>query len=167
MSGLEARRIMEAEVRRELFGPVGDEAPRGKPLDCSSGVLHFESIEASRGQFHDAATQQEILNQSDPLRRYGIGVLYNGAAVRGTEIEAANGEDVDVTWVQGLAENEEDPEGPPVEIKGTLRYDEADADDFDLTDANTFKPSAMAVSFKGRVPAGGSFDVTTFAARST
>lgn len=160
MSGLEARRIMEAGVRRELFGPVGDEPPRGKPMDCSGGALHFDSIEASRGQFHDAATQQEILTQSDPLRRYGIGVLYNGAAIRGTEIEATDGLDVDVTWVQGLAESEEDPQGPPVEIKGTLRYDEADADDFDLTDANTFKPSAMAVSFKCRVPAGGSFDVT-------
>lgn len=162
MSGLEARGIVEAAVRRELFGPSDEESPRGTPIDCSSGTIHFESPEMSRGQFHDAATLQEILTQSDPLRRYGIGVLYNGAAQRGTAIATggSEGEDPDVTWVPGLADNEETPEGPPVQVEGVLRYDEADSDDFDLTDANTFKPSAMAVSFKCRVPIAGSLEVT-------
>jgi len=161
MSGLEARSIVEAAVRRELFGPVEDEEPRGTPIDCSSGVIHFETKEASRGQFHDATTRQEILTHSDPLRRYGIGVLYNGAAQGGTVIatEDAESHDVDLTWVPGLADNEDKPDGPPVEIKGVLHHDEADSDDFDLTDANTFKPSAMAVSFKCRVPNGGSLRI--------
>ncbi len=161
MSGLDARNIVETAVRRELFGPTEGEPPGGTPIDCSGGTVHFESQEASRGQFHEATTLQEILTQSDPLRRYGIGVLYNGAAQKGTAIatEAVDNEDPDLTWVPGLADCEEVPLGPPVEIKGVLRHDEADSDDFDLTDANTFKPSAMAVSFKCRVRAGSSVEI--------
>lgn len=166
MTGLEARGIVEAAVRRELYGPSGDGPPEGSPIDCSNGSIRFESKEASRGLFHDSATSQELLTQSDPLRRYGIGVLYNGAAARGTAIVAdglgtgMDDEEADLTWVAGLGESEDLPDGPAVEIKGTLRCDEADSDDFDLTDANTFKPSAMAISFKCRVPQSGALTVT-------
>ena len=83
MSGLEARETIEAAVRRELFGPSADDVPTGRPIDTSGDTIHFESPEASRGQFHDAVTLQEILTQSSPLRRYGIGVLFNGGATRG------------------------------------------------------------------------------------
>jgi hypothetical protein len=161
MTGLAARATVEAELRRELFGPIGGEEPRGKPLDIGGGSLHFQTVEESRGQFHDATTLQEILTNGTPLTRYGIGVLYSGAAVGGTAIgESSPGEDVDLTGVPGVAQSEDNPEGPPVEIKGTLRFDEADSDDFDLTDANTFKPSAMAISFLCRIPAGASLSVS-------
>jgi len=108
MTGLEARGTVESAVRRELFGPAIGEAPRGKPLDCSSGAVHFETKEDSWGLFHDVASGQEILTKSDPLRRYGIGVLFNGAALRGTTAGSgsAEGDDTDVSWVAGLGENE-------------------------------------------------------------
>jgi hypothetical protein len=161
MSGAEARDVVEAAVRRELFGPLNDE-PRGRPVDCSGGAIHFESLEASRGQFHDAGTLQEILTQADPLRRYGIGVLFAGAEAHGQSFTAGGAEpaDPDVTWVAGLTEGEDPPADPPAEITGSLQHDEADSDDFDLADANTFKPSAMAVSFQCRVPEHGSLAVT-------
>ena len=144
MTGVEARRMMEAAVRRELFGPADDETPRGRPIDCSGGIIRFESREASHGQFHDATTVQEILTQSSPLRRYGIGVLHSGAIQAGSHITADSIENdpTDMTWVSGLADSNEVLDGPPVAINGVLRDDEADSDDFDLTDANTFKPSA-------------------------
>ena len=88
MTGVEARGLVENAVRRELVGPSGDAPPRGRPLDCAGGAIHFDSREASFGQFHDADTGQEILTQLDPLRRYGIGVLYGGAEVRGTRLAA-------------------------------------------------------------------------------
>ena len=163
MTGLEARGIVEDAVRRELFGPTETEAPRGAPLDISNGSIRFATKEDSRGLFHDQETGQEILTRSDPLRRYGIGVLFNGAATRGTSAPGASGEgdDTDITWVPGLGDNEETPEGPAIEIRGKLRDDVADSDDFDLTDANTFKPSAMAVSFECRLlPGGGSLSVS-------
>jgi hypothetical protein len=159
MSGPEARAIVEAELRRELFGPLGSEDPAGKPVDCSAGTLTFATAEESRGQFHDRATQQEILTIGTPLTRYGIGVLYSGASIGGTAIGDSGDEDVDLTGVPGVARTEEDPDGPPVEIRGSLRHDEADSDDFDLTDANTFKPSAMAISFQCRIPVGSSLSV--------
>jgi hypothetical protein len=157
VSGGEARSIVEAAVRRELFGPAEDGPPQGRPIDCSTGVLRFESQDASRGQFHDATTQQEVLTQSDPLRRYGIGVLFNGGARRGTSIshDATEVDEADLLGVVGLATNEGTLDGPGAEVTGRLAQDEPDTDDFDLTDANTFKPSAMAVSFKCRVPADG------------
>jgi hypothetical protein len=179
MSGVEARAIVEAAVRRELFGPASEEPPRGTPLDCSQGTLRFSSAEASRGVFHDAATKQEILTQGDPLRRYGIGVLYSGgtrsSSVVTTPDRAADpeGADSDFAWVIGLPTSEDSLDGNPVEVaepaereerpqpgQSSRRYDEADSDDFDLTDANSFKPSAMAVSFKCRIPRDGALDIT-------
>ena len=72
----------------------------------------------------------------------------------GTEFD-----DAELAWVSGLADSDKQLDAPTVEITGVLRDDEADSDDFDLTDANTFKPSAMAVSIKCRVPAGGSLEI--------
>jgi len=161
MSGLEARAIIEAELRRELFGPVCGE-PVGKPIDSTGGTIIFTSAEESRGQFHDATTKQEILTIGTPLSRYAIGVLYSGGAVGGTTIsatETTDGEDIDLTGVAGVATSEDDPHGPPIEIKGSLRDDQADSDDFDLTDANSFKPSAMAISLQCRIPADGSLRI--------
>jgi Helicase conserved C-terminal domain len=169
MTGVEARAIMEAAVRRELFGPPADEPPRGKPLDCSTGSHHFDTREDSWGLWHDASTGQEILTGTDPLHRYGIGVLFAGATDHGTDIPggqatlpAGNGVD-DLAGVTGLSETDEELTEPVVEIevKGTTEpRGEADSDDFDLTDANSFRPSAMAISFQCHVPADGSLAVT-------
>ncbi|WP_258344948.1 helicase-related protein [Saccharopolyspora gregorii] len=169
MTGVEGRAIMEAAVRRELFGPPPDELFRGKPLDCSSGTYHFDKREDSYGLWHDASTGQEILTGGDPLHRYGVGVLFGGAADHGTVIQA-NHEDLqseeaddETTGVTGLSENDEFlPQlGPQLEVKDTIALSgEADSDDFDLTDANKFKPSAMAISFQCEVPSEGSLAVT-------
>lgn len=160
MSGLEARAVVEAELRRELFGPPGEEST-GKPIDCTTGTITFATAEESRGQFHDAATKQEILTIGTPLTRYGIGVLYSGGATGGTAVDQAGtvDADLDLTGIQGVATSEDDPDGPPVEIKGSLCHDVADSDDFDLSDANSFKPSAMALSFQCRVPVSGSLQI--------
>ncbi|MCY3662770.1 MAG: helicase-related protein [bacterium] len=161
MSGLEARETIEAAIRRELWGPINDGPPDGTPIDCSTGTIYFETREASRGSFHDVTTRQEILTQSSPLRRYGIGVLHPGASPQGSPIgtDDRTTDDADLSWVTGLTDSDEILDGPPVEVKGVLHADEADPDDFDLTDANTFKPSAMAVSIKCRVPAGSSLQI--------
>ncbi len=155
MTGLEARAVVETELRRELFGPSGEE-PKGNPIDCSSGSLKFETAEASRGQFIDAITLEEILTNGDPLRRYGIGVLNGGASIEGTAIIEDDVTDLD--GVTGIASSEDDSVERPPEIAGILRQDVADSDDFDLADANKFKPSAMAISFECRVP-GGSLEI--------
>ncbi|NNH75580.1 helicase [Nocardia uniformis] len=160
MTGVKARATMEAAVRRELFGPPADEMPRGKPLDCSSGAIHFKKREDSWGLWHEESSKEEILSQSDPLRRYGVGVLFNGAAANRTsalsEASEAMGDDRDeIAGVTGLSVGAEILAGPPVaiDVMSTIAPPgQTDSDDFDLADANSFKPSAMAISFQCDVP---------------
>ena len=149
MTGVDARAVVEAAVRRELFGPAGGEMPAGTPVDFSGPTFSFEKKEESAGQFHDRDTLEEILTRTDPLRRYGVGVLYSGGSAGGRE--AAD----EAAIILGLAQNEDRPDQPPSQVKEHVRLDEADSDDFDLSDANKRKPSAMAVSLKVRVPVGG------------
>lgn len=151
MSRVEARQVVEDSVRRELFGPPPGEPPIGKPLDCSGPTWTFATKEESAGQFHDRDTHEEILTRSDPLRRYGVGVLFSGGTSGGA---IASGED-ESAIIPGLPENEDNPDQPPTQGNRRLHQDEADSDDFDLTDANRRKPSAMAISFKVRIPEGG------------
>ena len=166
MSGIEARETVEAALRRELFGPLDGDPVRGQPLTINAGVVHFETKEASRGQFHDADSGQEILTSGTPLKRYGVGVLFAGATVGGSPVESAVEEVSDaLDGVTGIALSEDDLIGPPVEIQGHVRHDIADSDDFDLTDANTFKPSAMAVSFETRMAESGTLTVEVVGAR--
>lgn len=167
MSGVDARRIVEDSLRRELFGPLEGDPIRGVALESNGGTVHFESTEDSRGQFHDAETGQEVITNGTPLTRYGIGVLHAGATVGGSAIEGSVTADdsQDLVGITGLATTEDDPEGPPIEIQGRIRHDVADSDDFDLTDANTFKPSAMAVSFECRTSKEGYFAIAVEGAR--
>ncbi|MFF8473737.1 helicase-related protein [Streptomyces sp. NPDC015414] len=153
MTGEDARRIVEAAVRRELFGPAPGEQPLGAPIDCSEPRYRFATKEESNGQFHDRDTLEEVLTRSDPLRRYGVGVLSSGGSVGGTAI------DEDPVVIDGAPQSEENPDQPPVEVKGHVARDEVDSDDFDLSDANRRKPSAMAISFKVRVPSDGALGV--------
>lgn len=150
MSGVEAREVVEAVLRRELFGPPPGEAPMGEPLDCSGPSVTFMSKDEAEGQFHDRDTLEEVLTRSDPLRRYGVGVLYSGGSPGGSiDVE----EDAPI-FIPGLAENEENPDQPAVELADRHRQDGVDSDDFDLSDANCRKPSAMAISFKVRIADG-------------
>lgn len=153
MTGEDARRIVEAAVRRELFGPAPGEQPLGAPIDCSGPRYRFATKEESHGQFHDRDTLEEVLTRSDPLRRYGVGVLSSGGSAGGTAI------DEHPVVIDGVPQSEENPDQPPVEVTGHVARDEVDTDDFDLSDANRRKPSAMAISFKVRVPSDGSLGV--------
>jgi len=153
VSGVEARDTLEAAVRRELFGPPAGESGRGMPLDLSSGSVHFESWPATYGMWHDTATGEEILTESEPLRRYGIGVLYpRGAEARGTLPESTAG-------TSGLPADDEIRDVDPSGEIAPSRQPDSDTDDFDLSDANSFQPSAMAVSFRVRLVTGQSLQV--------
>lgn len=160
MSEYNARRVVEDELRRELFGPLEMEGPLGTAVECSAGHIYFENKEDCYGQFHDAATNQEILTTGTPLSRYGIGVLHPGGTPDGirSQVDALS-DSVDIVEVLGLSHADEDPGFPPIEVSGELRSDVADSDDFDLADANKFKPSAMAITFLCRVREGSSLTI--------
>lgn len=160
MSEMSARQVIEDELRRELFGPLERGVPHGKAVQCSEGNIYFETKEDSYGPLYDAATNQEILTTSTPLSRYGIGVLHPGGAPAGDGTQVGmSSESIATMGISGLPHADGDPSCPPVEVSGELRYDVADSDDFDLADANKFKPSAMAITFLCRVHENGSFAI--------
>src|SRR5699024_5345338 len=97
--------------------------------DCSRQSLVFQTKDETNGQFHDRETLEEVLTRSDPLRRYGVGVLYSGGTPTGSL--ASEGDDSAV--IPGLAENDENPEVPPTEVREARRPDQPDSDDFDLS----------------------------------
>ncbi len=150
-----ARDIMEGAVRRELVGPPAGEPPRGAPLD-TSGPIHFESNVAAAGPFHDGATGEEILTNS-PLRRYGVGILFPG------------GRDPDrMPGVSGLSESDEEEvefEPSAIVAEPVQPFAEAEDYDFDLSAANDYEQSAMAVTFLAHVPEGSSLKIVGDTAR--
>ncbi|HEY5987676.1 MAG TPA: helicase-related protein, partial [Streptosporangiaceae bacterium] len=90
---------------------------------------------------------EEILHDVEPVRRYGVAVLH-----------PAREEPDPLAGAVGLATADETSEGnspPAPEIQGAPADPvEVDADDFDLSLANAYQPSAMAISLRARLPAG-------------
>ena len=154
MAGIDARNTMHTALRRELFGPWPNEPACGRPLATRPGPLVFESWPATYGQWHDAATGQEILTDIEPLRRYGVGVLYP----QGKQASASPAEDT--RGITGLPADEEIRDVSPHAELAPPNQSEADSDDFDLSDANSFQPSAMAVTFRARLAGGDALRVT-------
>ncbi|MFD9653491.1 helicase-related protein [Streptomyces mirabilis] len=154
-----ARDAMVRAVRLELFGPCDGDAPAGRSLETAGGVVSFNTWEAARGPWHDAETKQEILSESEPLRRYGVGILF-GKGARGH----GAGETSELAGVTGLPGDDTIASGSAAPQLHTTRGSEADADDFDLSDANSFQPSVMAISFKARIPPQGTLRIEATAA---
>ena len=168
MSGVEARDIVETSVRKELFGPCSTDKPLGEPLDCSSGVISLTSKDEAKSVFYDEKSHQEILSHTDPLHRYGVGVLYPGGVTGPSSYDSDDNQDElidEETPIPGLSTQEdeisihEDERGNTSMKDGNSYNSVDDSDDFDLSDANKFKPSAMAISFKGRIVKDGSFTI--------
>lgn len=160
MSGLEARDIVETEVRRELFGPVVGANPVGVPLDCTQGKVTFQTRAESKGPFYDGQTRQELLTNGTPLTRYGIGVLHGGLRKSQQAAMPNDSDETELLGVMGLPSNDsEDIPEQSSRVIRSLSSDTADDDDFDLTGANSFKPSSMAISFQCRIPEGGTLRV--------
>src|SRR3989304_5585721 len=151
-------RVVRAIVE-ELVGP----SPTGEELDCS-GRLSFASREDSYGPWKQKGTGEEILQRDPPTKRYGLGVLYPlgaredgermdeagldgagfiaAAAPEGVEAEAND------TVVEKLHKNLEKLESRLVDAR------EEGNRDLDLSLANAYRPSSMAVSFFAEFPEG-------------
>ena len=158
MSGIAARQTMEDELKRELMGPLETAEPRGRPLNLSTGVVIFETKEDSRAEFHDAETGEEILTQSDPLRRYGVGILHGGGSSYHPSSEVFETADIPNhggNWSDADIDRAEVPIGE----KSSSGSAELDSDNFDLQDANSFKPSALGISFKCEFAEEGTLDI--------
>lgn len=61
MTGVEARGIVEAGLRRELFGPEADGTPLGNPIDCSKIEYQIP---------HEGRSKWPVFMIAKLLRRY-------------------------------------------------------------------------------------------------
>ncbi len=143
---IENRELLVEELRQELVGP----APAGEEIDTSGPIRNIG--EDDRSPYRQEGSGEEILTRDRPTQRYGVGVLYPPRT-----------RDDDPT-LEGEPENEDPlPESevvvaqPPVSMdddaapSAELRAHENDRDDFDISSANTLRPSSMGVSFLAEI----------------
>lgn len=154
-------------LREELVGPC----PLGQEIDCAQ-IIHLDDAEAAYRPYRQLGSGEEILQRDSPTKRYGVGVLYPmEAPVPPDELDG-----------QIPPPDEEADHAQPDNARETLapsavhdceeiaeraeyRLPEADSDDFDLSSANTYKPSSMAVSLLVRLPADASLVVVASGGR--
>lgn len=139
-------------LRKELVGPD----PRGDEIDCTKKIA-FPEQQQSYGPYRDKTTGEEVLQRDRPTKRYGVGVLYpqevvdqNDSGLPGEIVEAdataEEGEQIPAAGEELLtSQAQENLE--TIECRTTGSKIDIDAEDLDLTSANTYRPSSMAISF--------------------
>ncbi|MGI4816369.1 MAG: hypothetical protein ACRYGG_23955, partial [Janthinobacterium lividum] len=154
-SNLRNRDEIIQALKRELVGP----SPAGEEIDCSSGVVLSDEKQAYLPH-KEKTTGEEILQRDRPTKRYGVGVLYPFMAIDVDEssIPEAGLEPQDAAPVKATEDFRPRSEEPVVMAEAekdiaaiVSRNESLSSDDeggeLDLSSANTYKPSSMAVSF--------------------
>jgi hypothetical protein len=158
------RDAMLKALEGELVGPC----PRGTEIDCDREIA-FPDREASYGPWRQRGPGDEILQRDRPIKRYGIGVLYPPQ----TAAEVDPGEDDEPSDASDVAEQLEGDgsEAAPILADAGAKAIERIAErqrtaaegeeaDFDLSTANAYRPSAMALSFVCSLPPNSKLIVT-------
>jgi hypothetical protein len=154
---LHSRQVLETALREELVGPC----PRGRAIECS-GEVSFPDRESAYGPWRQAGSGEEILHRDRPIKRYGVGVLYPPETESETD-PGQSGQDVSSDELQA-----ESDELPPEKEQQLLNESAAqalediagrdsggsDESDFDLSTANSYRPSAIGLSFVCKPPEG-------------
>lgn len=148
-------------LREELVGPC----PLGQEIDCAHAI-RLEDAEAAYRPYRQLGSGEEILQRDSPTKRYGVGVLYPmEALVAPDELDAQLPPPDEEPALLPLGDAGETLAPSAVkdceEIAARAEHcpPEADSDDFDLSSANTYKPSSMAVSLLVHLPEGAELDV--------
>ena len=144
---LEARAKALAVLQRELVGPD----PQGSPFNLEEDVIDEKTAWLPRYQ---SGSGEEILTRDSPDRRYGIGVIYSkgGRAPAQPDVATGDGPPEEV-------DNDSDTELTTRQFQNdaeSIRADLADespSDDLDLSGANEFRPTTMAVTFLAELSA--------------
>lgn len=155
---IRARDRVEEALAAELVGPK----PVGKPLDTSA-ALRFADWGQARGPWHDQSTGEEILTEAGPATRYGVGVLFNAQPPAGNGTSDDEGRASD----ENIPSDKQMPEADFAKLSTSIEESlqganikSADDDDFDLSSANTYRPSSMGVTCRVRLPAGSRVELT-------
>lgn len=150
---LKGRQATVTALREELVGPC----PRGTAIDCT-GEIAFPDRESAYGPWRQMHSGEEILQRDRPIKRYGIGVLYppQTAGETDPEEEAEEGEAAAEEVPEGSGEDiVADKAAASIErIAERQSSGSSDESDFDLSTANSYRPSAVGLSFVCKAPAG-------------
>lgn len=143
-------------LRGELVGPC----PLGQEIDCRQAI-RLEEAETAYRPYRQLGSGEEILQRDSPTKRYGVGVLYPMEAQVAPDQLDAQFPPPDEDAAPAPAENGRETLAPSavhdceeITARAEHRLPEADSDDFDLSSANTYKPSSMAVSLLVHLPQG-------------
>lgn len=147
------REIILKSLKEELVGP----SPTGAELDCNSEVI-FNDIKQSYKPWVQKGTKEEIIQRDSPSKRFGIGVLYP----LGKKFEQELREPGFISLETSLSEEKDDKDDVIMsaadrdldELKSKLSggRSENESDDLDLSIANSYKPSSMAITFLVDLP---------------
>ncbi len=156
---IEARAKSLAVLQRELVGPD----PQGEPFDLASGSVDEETAWMPRRQ---AGSGEEILTRDSPDRRYGIGVIYSKGGRAPAQQEVATGDGPP----EGVASaSEPDVASGQFQAQAAAAHEdlgeEAPSQDLDLSGANEFRPTTMAVTFHAELPPGATLRLALTAGR--
>ncbi|MGY1696813.1 helicase-related protein [Geodermatophilus sp. SYSU D00814] len=136
------RDVIQQALAEELLGPTPGRVV-GEPLSLAM-PLQFASWDDVRGPYHDAETNEEILTDSEPLRRYGVGVLHPARLDEDAPLQVI---------VPGL---EADARDNPPDVGDVHEPDDSgevadDGDDLDLSLANGREQSTIGLSFRAEL----------------
>lgn len=124
------------KLKAEIVGP--DPAEKGIVLDIDGA----ETISLTKEEFWSAKKQKngdEILWQDSPIKRYGAGILFPSEVT--PEMQLAD----EANLADGFAKDELDVGGGEDISVASSGADESE--DYDVTLANAYRPSAMGISF--------------------
>ncbi|MGD9126469.1 MAG: hypothetical protein PVH19_03740, partial [Planctomycetia bacterium] len=158
-------------LREELVGPC----PQGEEIDCTQ-TIQFDDKKSAYRPYRQRGNGEEILQRDSPTKRYGVGVLY---PMPRTFDETSTSEELETQLLPLEEEGElitETTELEPltelaardcevIAARSDRSLPDADNDDFDLSSANAYKPSSMAVSLLVCLPEGAKLSVTATGGR--
>lgn len=156
--------VIVKELHEELVGP----APAGQELDLSSPPIQFDKKEEAYGAWREKETGEEILTRDGPRVRYGVGVLHPHRIAKQEEEDLLPD---DTILLKGndkvLAEKQEQISDQALRKLEAMKDSTGGGldDDFELSAANAYHQSAMAVSFLLETQRQGNLTVTVTGGR--
>ena len=154
-------------LRQELVGPH----PIGEEIDCAAAI-RLDDVEAAYRPYRQLGSGEEILQRDSPTKRYGVGVLYPMEVPDAPEDLQAQQPPPEDDLTVPQPENARETlttsavhDCEEIAARVEQRLSDADTDDFDLSSANAYKPSSMAVSLLVHLPDGAELVITATGGR--